>query len=105
SRYAHTQYPYPGFSRRRNLIQWRACDGDGWVNYASLRCRVLSNGSAREPCEVSDPLASGWRYAGAIHSELCDSRYLQPLCDGTWYEQCAGSEQCGVQQCRSLLLP
>ena len=50
------------------VIQWRACDGDGRVNHESLRCRVLSNGSAREPCEVSDPLASGWRYAGAIHS-------------------------------------
>jgi len=37
-----------GFSRRRELIQWRACDGDGWVNHESLWCRVLSNGSARD---------------------------------------------------------
>ena len=60
------------------------------VDHAGLWCRVLSNGSAREPCEVSDPLASGWRYAGAIHSELCDSRHLQSLRDGTWYEQYPG---------------
>ena len=40
--------------------------------------------------QVSDPLASGWRCAGAIHRELCDSRHLQPLRDGAWYERCAG---------------
>ena len=73
-----------------HLLQWRACDGDGWVNHESLRCRVLSNGSAREPGAVSDPLASGRRCARAIHRELRDSPHFQPLCDGTWHEQCAG---------------
>ena len=72
---------------------WRARDGHGHEQDVCLWRRVQSHGSEHASRPVPNPLAPGRRCERPVHSELIDSRHLQPLRNRAWHQRCACRKQ------------